>query len=72
MFWIFKNTTVDAVIANFNKTIEDLRSIEKAHDEQIAHKQLTISKLSAEIEGHCDEALRAHNIASNISDLITR
>lgn len=71
MFWIFKNTSVDAVLANFNKTIDDLKSIEATHEQEAQTKHARAKALTAEAQNHGTEALRASTIAGKISALIS-
>ena len=70
MFGIFGNTTVDAVLANFNKTIQDLKTIEETHTQMALDKQERIKVLTAETKNHQSEASRADAVAKKISELI--
>ena len=70
MFSFFKNTTVDAVLSNFNKTIQDLKTIEETHTQMALDKQERIKVLTAETKNHQSEANRADAVAKKISELI--
>lgn len=68
--FLFK-TTVDSVLANFNKTIEDLLIIKEVNVEMAVSKNVKAMKLKAEAHGHTAEANRADAIANKISALIS-
>lgn len=68
---LFKTKTVDGVLANINKQIQQLEDVLNAQTEEGRAKALRAEALNKEVDDHFKEADRAGVVASKLRALIS-
>lgn len=71
MFNFSSPSSVDSVVAGFNKMISDLEALESLHSEKVANDQAAIDAANKRIADNTAEAARAMAIKAKIAGLLT-
>jgi hypothetical protein len=67
---MFNIKSVDAILAVFNKTIEELKKVEDHHSSVIASNDIVISKVVADSKARDAEKNKAAAVRAKIEKLI--